>query len=78
MSITERLNRARAAAVSNSLDLNSESVESREDCLRKDLARRLKNVCANLSSGDFEALVLKMTREQMRGEGVSHSRLRPC
>ena len=78
MSITDRLIRARAAAASNSLELNSESVESREDCLRKDLARRLKNVCANLSSGDFEALVLKMTREQMRGEGVSQSRLRPC
>ena len=78
MSITERLIRARAAAVSNSLDLDSESLETREECLRKDLTRRLKNVCANLSSGDFEALVLKMTREQMRGEGVSQSRLRPC
>jgi hypothetical protein len=78
MSITERLNRARAAAASNSLDFDSESPESREDCLRKDLARRLQNVCDNLSSVDFEALVLKMTREQMRGEGVSHSRLRPC
>jgi hypothetical protein len=78
MSITERLIRARAAAVSKSLDLNSESLESREDCLRKDLARRLKNVCANLSIGDFDALVSKMTREKMRAEGVSHSRLRPC
>ena len=78
MSITERLIRARAAAVSSTLDLVSESRESREDCLRKDLTRRLKNVCDNLSSTDFDALVLKMTREQMRGEGVSHSRLRPC
>jgi two-component sensor histidine kinase len=78
MSITERLIRARAAAASNSLDLDSESLESREDCLRKDLAHRLKNVCENLSSGDFEALVLKMAREQLRGEGVSQSRLLPC
>jgi hypothetical protein len=78
MSITDRLIRARAAAVSNSLDLDSESLETREDCARKDLARRLKNVCANLSSGEFEALVWKMAREQMRGEGVNQSRLRPC
>lgn len=78
MSITERLIRARAAAVSSTLDLVSESRESREDCLRKDLTRRLQNICVNLSSADFDALVLKMTREQMRGEGVSHSRLRPC
>jgi len=78
MSITERLNRARAAAVSNSFGLNSESLESREDCLRNDLARRLKNVCANLSGVDFEALVVKMAREQMRAEGVTLSRLRRC
>ena len=78
MSITERLARARAAAVSNSIDLEPESLESREDSLRKDLTRRLQNVCDNLSSGDFEALVMKMTREQMRGECISHSRLRPC
>jgi hypothetical protein len=78
MSITERLARARAAAVANSIDLDSENRESREDCLRKDLTRRLKNVCDNLSSADFEALIMKMTREQMRGEGVSNSRLRPC
>jgi hypothetical protein len=78
MSITERLIRARAAAVSNSLDLDSGSRESREDCVRKDLARRLENICDNLSSVDFEALVMKMTREQMRGESLSQSRLRPC
>ena len=78
MSITERLAQARAAAGSNSIDLDSESLESREDCLRKDLARRLQNVCDNLSSNDFEALVMKMTREQLRGESISHSRLRPC
>jgi hypothetical protein len=78
MSITERLIRARAAAVSNSLDLDSESLESREDCVRKDLARRLQRICENLSRADFEALIMKMAREQMRGEGVSQSRLRPC
>lgn len=78
MSITEMLIRARAAAAFNSLELDSENLESREDCVRKDLARRLNNICQNLSSGDFEALVMKMTREQMRGEGVTNGRLRPC
>jgi SpoVK/Ycf46/Vps4 family AAA+-type ATPase len=78
MSITERLIRTRAAAASNSLDLDSESPEGREDCVRKDLARRLERICENLSRADFEALVMKMAREQLRGEGVTHSRLRPC
>lgn len=78
MSITERLIRARAAAVLNSLDLESESPGTREDCVRKDLARRLERICENLSRVDFEALIMKMAREQMRGEGVTHSRLRPC
>lgn len=44
--------------------------ESRESCVRKDLTRRLTTVCANMSSVDFEALVLEMTREQLRGERV--------
>jgi hypothetical protein len=43
---------------------------SRENCLREDLTRRLTTVCAGLSSPDFEALVQRMTREQMRGERV--------
>jgi hypothetical protein len=78
MSITERLSRARAAGGSNSTHPDSESRESREDCVRKDLARRLKHICESLSSTDFDALVMKMTLEQMRGERINHSRLRPC
>lgn len=42
--------------------------ESRENCVRKDLTKRLTCVCASLSKVDFEALVLQMTREQLRGE----------
>ena len=57
--------------------LDRESRESREDCVRKDLTGRLKRVCENLSSEDFEALVMKMTREQLRGEGVGQGILRP-
>ena len=47
---------------------NSESRESREDRVHKDLTHRLGHVCENLSRVDFEALVTQMTREQLRGE----------
>ena len=62
----------------SSLALNLKSQESREDCVRRDLTHRLKRICENLSVAEFEALVLKMTREQLRGEGVVHGRIRPC
>ncbi len=62
----------------SSLALNLKSQESREDCVRKDLMERLKRTCENLSSADFEALVLKMTREQLRGERAVHGRTRRC
>jgi hypothetical protein len=68
---------AEGETIFSSLALNLKSQESREDCVRKDLAQRLKRVCDNLSSADFEALVLKMTREQLRGEGAVHARTRP-
>ena len=47
----------------------SKSVGSRADTVRKDLSDRLKGVCQNLSTSEFQALVAKMTREQLRGEG---------
>lgn len=52
------------------LRLHPHSPESREDCIRKSLVKRLQNVCAHLAPKDFEALVLRMTREQLRSEGV--------
>jgi len=61
----------------SSLALSLKSQESREDCVRKDLMHRLKPVCDNMSSAEFEALVSKMTREQLRGEGVVHNRTPP-
>jgi hypothetical protein len=69
---------AEGETIFSSLALNLKSQESREDCVRRDLMHRLKRVCENLSSAEFEALVLKMTREQLRGEGVVHGRTRPC
>ena len=60
----------------SSLALTLKSRENREDCVRKDLMHRLKRICANLSSAEFEALVSKMTREQLRGEGDVHGTIR--
>jgi hypothetical protein len=50
--------------------LHTTNAESREDSVRRDLTRRLKRICEKLSSADFEALLVKMTREQLRGEGT--------
>jgi hypothetical protein len=58
--------------------LDSKNAESREDCVRKDLTLRLKRVCENLSTAEFAALVVRMTREQLRSESISLNRLRPC
>jgi hypothetical protein len=53
------------------------SEKSREDLVREDLVHRLKPSCAGMSSAEFEALVLKMTREQLRGEGVVRRKTPP-
>jgi hypothetical protein len=55
-----------------------ENAESREDSVRKDLTRRLKGVCADLSSKEFEVLVGDMTREQLRGESIPGRKLGRC
>lgn len=56
-------------------DPNSESRESREDRVHKDLTHRLGHICENLSPVDFEALVTRMTREQLRGERLPERNL---
>ena len=77
MSIPEKWIRGSATIV-HSPDIISASPDSREDCVRKDLTLRLKRVCEHLSILDFNALVLKMTYEQLRGEGILGRRIRPC
>jgi len=54
----------------NFVSLPVHDPENRENRLREDLTRRLSGVCGELSSPDFEALVQRMTREQLRGEHV--------
>jgi hypothetical protein len=77
MSIPEKWVREGVKSVFSWPDLKSESPGIREDCVRKDLTHRLKHICENLSAPDFEALIVKMTREQLRGEGVGPRMIRP-
>ena len=74
MSIPEKQIRSSGKSVVGWPDPNP---EGREDSVRKDLTSRLERVCENLSSVDFEALVGKMTDEQLRGERVPGRWKRP-
>jgi len=58
----------------SSLAFALKTAESREDCVRKDLKQRLKSVCAAMSRSEFDALVSKMTTEQLRGERAVHGK----
>jgi hypothetical protein len=42
------------------------SPESTYEALRKDVATRLRNVCAGWSDADFEAIVEKVTRTALK------------
>jgi hypothetical protein len=67
VSIIERVVRGSDETIRSWRELDT---DNRENCVRKDLTRRLKCVCDDLSSVEFEALVLQMTHEQLRGERV--------
>lgn len=70
MSISKSMARVRAATLLGSRDRSLETLESREDSVRKDLTRRLKCVCSDMTNVEFELLMGDMTREQLRGEGI--------
>ena len=40
----------------------------RKDVIREDLARRLKNICANFPEDDFRALIDEMAERKLKGE----------
>jgi thioester reductase-like protein len=71
MSISRAMARVRAASQHGARGRSQETIENREDRVRQDLTRRIKCVCADLTMMDFEALITAMTREQLRGEGIS-------
>jgi hypothetical protein len=77
MSIPEKRIRVADKNVLRSPDMGREHSDSREVRVRKDLTIRLKHTCEHLSHTDFEALVSKMTDEQLRGERVFRRRLSP-
>jgi len=65
MSIPEKWTRSSGPAVASWRDVSS---EDRENSVRKGIALRLKSICKELSIVEFQALVAKMTSEQLRGE----------
>ena len=68
MSRQEEILRARESATIHSPDLTPEARDKREEVVHTDLARRLKGICGNMGKADFEALLVQMTSEQLRGE----------
>jgi hypothetical protein len=77
MTIPKKVVRGSKASALNPADRNYVSPESREEAVRRGLRLRLKHVCEKLSSVEFEALVLRMTLEQLRGEGITGRHFRP-
>ncbi len=75
--VSIRMRKMFAKPVFNWPLLKSEGSQSRDECVRPDLTRRLKHICENLSTGDFAALITKMTDEQLRSEGLAHRTFRP-
>lgn len=68
MSRQDEYFRARESSVIHSPDLTPEDRDRREEVVHTDLARRLKGVCGGMGKDDFEALLVQMTSEQLRGE----------
>jgi hypothetical protein len=60
--------RARESAAIHSPDSTPTDRDKREEVVHTDLARRLKGVCGDMGKDDFEALLVQMTSEQLRGE----------
>jgi len=68
MSRQDEYFRARTSALMHSPDFTPEARDKREEVVHTDLARRLKGVCGHMGKDDFEALLARMTSEQLRGE----------
>jgi hypothetical protein len=50
-------------------DFAAQRTQTRAEAVRRELTLRLKDVCQHLSAPDFDALILKMARVQLKGEG---------
>jgi tRNA G37 N-methylase TrmD len=69
MTIPEKWTRSSGKAVASWRDIES---EDREKSVRTDITQRLKCICRELPAPEFQALVAKMTTEQLRGERTLH------
>ncbi|MEX2109332.1 MAG: hypothetical protein WD802_01840 [Gemmatimonadaceae bacterium] len=68
MPFHERFLRVKPEDVSIVPDTKYPTSEEREVFVRTDLTRRLKKICENMSGAEFEVLLAKMTREQLRDD----------
>jgi hypothetical protein len=68
MSNPEKIVGACGKALLSPPALTVDGRDKREEIVHTELARRLKGICGNLESADFEALLVQMTSEQLRGE----------
>jgi hypothetical protein len=68
MSRQDEYSRARESSAIHSPDLSPEDRDQREQVVHSDLARRLTGICKSMERDDFEALLVRMTSEQLRGE----------
>jgi hypothetical protein len=48
--------------------VDNEVLSNRKEVVRKDIARRLRKICAHLSDEDFERLVEMMAEQKLKGE----------
>lgn len=69
MSILRKYIRPEGGALPGSSDFDLERSRSRAEAVRQEVRLRLSGVCQHLSPADFDALVLKIARVQLRGEG---------
>jgi hypothetical protein len=68
MPFHERFLSIKSEGVPGAPDVKYPNSAERELFVRTDLTRRLKNICESMSSAEFEVLLEKMTREQLRDD----------
>ena len=68
MPFDERFLPVKSESVFSAFDNNHQGSAERELYVRADLTRRLKHICENMSTAEFEVLLAKMTREQLRDD----------
>jgi hypothetical protein len=56
---------------SNASSFWDEQQKLRAKSIRDDISKRLRRVCSHLSDEEFDALVDKMTKNQLHSEGRS-------